>query len=88
VVSQVLHEHAATLSAAGPTIRSRRLIKCAKDSGQHPGFRLRLQSEGARPAVDDYTSENTTRLDVDGVIALLRQIRDIRERLGEREREG
>ncbi|MBM3549521.1 MAG: DUF1501 domain-containing protein, partial [Alphaproteobacteria bacterium] len=34
VVSQVLHEHAATLSAAGPTIRSRRLIKCAKDSGQ------------------------------------------------------
>jgi len=33
----VLHEHAATLSAAGPTIRSRRLIKCAKDSGQDLG---------------------------------------------------
>ena len=37
MVRQVLHEHAASLSAAGHANRSRRLIKCAKDSGHyHP----------------------------------------------------
>jgi len=50
VVSQVLHEHAAPLSAAGPTIRSRRLIKCAKDSGQHPLSRhAQLLPKGTDP---------------------------------------
>ena len=33
MVSQVLHEHAASLSAASHANRSRRLTKCAKDSG-------------------------------------------------------
>ena len=33
MVDQALHEHAAALSAAGHANRSRRLIKCAKDSG-------------------------------------------------------
>jgi hypothetical protein len=33
---QVLHEHATSLSAASHANRSRRLIKCAKDSGHHP----------------------------------------------------
>jgi hypothetical protein len=31
----VLHEHAASLSAASHANRSRRLIKCAKDSGHY-----------------------------------------------------
>jgi hypothetical protein len=31
----VLHEHAASLSAATHANRSRRLIKCAKDSGHY-----------------------------------------------------
>jgi len=44
----VLHEHAATLSAAGPTIRSRRLIKCAKDSGQDRLYDL-FEAEGVAP---------------------------------------
>ena len=33
---QMLHEHAAALSAAGRANRSRRLIKCAKDCGHYP----------------------------------------------------
>jgi hypothetical protein len=33
----VLHEHAASLSAASDANRSRRLTKCAKDSGHYPG---------------------------------------------------
>jgi hypothetical protein len=33
MVSQVLHEHAASLSAASHANRSSRLTKCAKDSG-------------------------------------------------------
>jgi hypothetical protein len=32
----VLHEYATSLSAAGHANRSRRLIKCAKDSGHYP----------------------------------------------------
>ena len=36
MVDQALHEHATTLSAAVPANRSRRLIKCAKDSGHYP----------------------------------------------------
>src|SRR6476469_6673703 len=36
MVSQVLHEHAASLSAASHAYRSRRLTKCAKDSGHYP----------------------------------------------------
>jgi hypothetical protein len=36
MVSQVLHEHAASLSAASHANRSRRLTKCAKDSGHYP----------------------------------------------------
>src|SRR6476469_7500076 len=35
MVHQVLHEHAASLSAATHANRSRRLIKCAKDSGHY-----------------------------------------------------
>jgi hypothetical protein len=35
MVRQVLHEHAAALSAAGRANRSRRLIKCAKDCGHY-----------------------------------------------------
>jgi transposase-like protein len=35
VVRQVLHEHAAALSAAGRPHRSRGLIKCAKDSARY-----------------------------------------------------
>jgi hypothetical protein len=35
MVSQVLHEHAASLSAASHANRSRRLIKCTKDSGHY-----------------------------------------------------
>jgi hypothetical protein len=39
MVSQVLHEHAASLSAASHANRSRRLTKCAKDSGHYrPNF--------------------------------------------------
>jgi len=34
----VLHEHAASLSAATHANRSRRLIKCAKDSGHYQVF--------------------------------------------------
>jgi hypothetical protein len=33
MVRQVLHKHATSLSGAGYANRSRRLIKCAKDSG-------------------------------------------------------
>src|SRR6476660_7895060 len=36
MVRQMLHEHAAALSAAGRANRSRRLIKCAKDCGHYP----------------------------------------------------
>ena len=35
MVRQMLHEHAAALSAAGRANRSRRLIKCAKDCGHY-----------------------------------------------------
>ena len=35
MVRQMLHEHATSLSAAGHANRSRRLIKCAKDSGHY-----------------------------------------------------
>src|SRR6202167_2480314 len=37
MVRQVLHEHATSLSAAGHANRSRRLNKCAKDSGHYRG---------------------------------------------------
>jgi hypothetical protein len=38
MVDEAIHEHAASLPAAGHANRSRRrLIKCAKDSGQHLG---------------------------------------------------
>ena len=37
MVRQMLHEHAAALSAAGRANRSRRLIKCAKDCGHFNG---------------------------------------------------
>jgi hypothetical protein len=36
MVSQMLHEHAVSLSTASHAKRSRRLIKCAKDSGHYP----------------------------------------------------
>src|SRR4029077_11886912 len=36
LVRQMLHEHAAALSAASPANRSRRLIKCAKESARYP----------------------------------------------------
>ena len=36
MVDQALHEHAAALPTAGHANRSRRLIKCAKDSGHYP----------------------------------------------------
>ena len=35
MVRQMLHEHATSLSAEGHANRSRRLIKCAKDSGHY-----------------------------------------------------
>jgi len=38
MIDQALHEHAAVLPAAGRANRSRRLIKCAKDSGHYPGI--------------------------------------------------
>jgi len=38
MVDQALHEHAASLPATGHANRSRRLIKCAKDSGHYPRF--------------------------------------------------
>ena len=40
MVRQMLHEHAAALSAAGRANRSRRLIKCAKDCGHYHAWRL------------------------------------------------
>src|SRR4029077_20931728 len=43
MVSQVLHEHAASLSAETHANRSRRLIKCAKDSGHYLGYRCRAR---------------------------------------------
>jgi hypothetical protein len=36
MVHQVLHERAVSISAATHANRSRRLIKCAKDSGHYP----------------------------------------------------
>ena len=36
MVDEALHEHAAALPTAGHANRSRRLIKCAKDSGHYP----------------------------------------------------
>jgi putative transposase len=39
MVDQALHEYAAALSAARHANRSRRLIKCAKDSGHYPTAR-------------------------------------------------
>jgi hypothetical protein len=36
LVDQAIHEHAASLPTAGHANRSRRLIKCAKDSGHCP----------------------------------------------------
>src|ERR1051325_3247287 len=36
MVCQVLHEHETALSAASPANRSRRLIKCAKESARYP----------------------------------------------------
>src|ERR1700751_741639 len=38
LVRQMLHEHAAALSAASPANRSRRLIKCAKESARYQRF--------------------------------------------------
>ena len=43
MVSQVLHEHAASLSAASHANRSRRPIKCAKDSGHYPYPPMRVK---------------------------------------------
>ena len=40
MVDQALHEHAASLPTAGHANRSRRLIKCAKESGRYPVFSL------------------------------------------------
>ena len=47
MVRQMLHEHAAALSAAGRANRSRRLIKCAKDCGHFQ--RPRVASREATP---------------------------------------
>jgi hypothetical protein len=38
MVDQALHEYAASLPATGHATRSRRLIKCAKDSGHYPSL--------------------------------------------------
>jgi hypothetical protein len=46
MVGQMLHEHAAALSAASPANRSRRLIKCAKESARY--------REAAKPEGNDY----------------------------------
>lgn len=45
------------------------------------GFRLRSHHAIIDNSHSDYTSENTTRLDVDGVMALLSQVAQIRDRL-------
>src|SRR4029077_15105062 len=47
VVSQVLHEHAASLSAASHANRSRRLTKCAKHSGHYRGHKPAEQQDAA-----------------------------------------
>ena len=52
MVDQALHEHAAALPAAGHANRSRRLIKCAKDSGHYPGIWV-----GGRGAIISFGSE-------------------------------
>jgi hypothetical protein len=43
----VLHEHAASLSAASHANRSRRLTKCAKDSGHYHELRQSLEEQTA-----------------------------------------
>lgn len=44
-------------------------------------FRLRTQAAPADDSLADYTSQNTTRLDVDGVMSLLLQVPQVRDRL-------
>lgn len=44
-------------------------------------FRLRTQATPADDSLADYTSQNTTRLDVDGVMSLLLQVPQVRDRL-------
>src|SRR3974390_1054690 len=48
VVNQALHEHAAAVSTADHANRSRRLIKCAKDSRHYPG----KKTSGAQIVID------------------------------------
>lgn len=44
-------------------------------------FRLRTQAAPANDLLVDYTSQNTARLDVDGVMSLLLQVPQVRDRL-------
>jgi hypothetical protein len=48
MVHQVLHEHAASLSAATHANRSRRLIKCAKDSGHYQAAQVACEGQDAK----------------------------------------
>lgn len=52
----------------------------AAESRPH-SFRLHARSMPADDSLVDYTSQNTTRLDVDGVTSLLLQVPQVRERL-------
>src|SRR3954449_12760300 len=46
MVRQMLHEHAASLSAASHANRSRRLNECAKESGHYRDLHLQLRNVG------------------------------------------
>jgi DNA-binding GntR family transcriptional regulator len=57
----MLHEHAAALSAASPANRSRRLIKCAKESARyHRMKKLILNLE----KISQYNAEHRAILEV------------------------
>src|ERR1700683_5508931 len=53
MVRQVLHEHATSLSAAGHANRSRRLDKCAKDSGHYRRWALGTMSHSLLPCAGE-----------------------------------
>jgi hypothetical protein len=50
MVRQMLHEYATAISTAGHANRSRRLIKCAKDSGH---FRMPLGAMGLTGSINE-----------------------------------
>ena len=69
LVDQAIHEYAASLPAAGDANRSRRLIKCAKDSGHYPAGPTRDEEVRRTMAALGVDPETTSPLRILAAIA-------------------